>query len=323
MVAIPLIERDRLAGLGALLGLDGSGASRAGNGSTSWRPCPRSSLAGVVLAYLTDRRRRPRGSPRTSAPGSRSASRTNGGPESARSYSVKEALTNGRVLAVAFRLLRQRGAALRAQLLPAADREGLRPHELPDRPREPHPLRAIGIVGMIVLGRSSDRKGDAGATSPSRCCSPPAGRPGRPWSPIPMPRWPCSASRPSASSAAFRVLDPADRLPLRRAAAGGIAIINALATCPVSPRPTRSARSRTPPARSRAGSSSSRRRARGHGDGPVPAPRQPPEQVPAPARSRRNRRKARRGGNAALRSPRRGGKSTIESGEGPNPRSSP
>ncbi len=228
MIAIPLSSVIASPLSGALLGLDGVLGFKGWQWLYVLEALPAVILAGVVLVYLTDGRRRRRGSRRTSARGWCSASRTNGGrgnPPAATACgrpSPTGACSRSPFVYFGNVALLYGSASSCRRFVKGFDLTNFQTGLVTLIPA------AIGIVGMIVLGRSSDGWPSAGATSPSRCCSRRAGRQPRRW------------SRP------LRQDRPVQRLGLRHlrlpsivwtlptaflsgaAAAGGIAIINAL-----------------------------------------------------------------------------------------------
>jgi D-galactonate transporter len=160
MVAIPLSSVIGSPVSGALLGLDGVWGFKGWQWLYVLEALPAIILAGVVLAYLTDRPEKAAWLPEDERAWlTQRLADERRARESARSYSVKEALTNGRVLAVAFvyfgnvALLYGLSFFL-PQIVKGFDLTNFQTGLVSLIPF------AIGIVGMIVLGRSSDRKGE-------------------------------------------------------------------------------------------------------------------------------------------------------------------
>ena len=174
----PAVYRARIVGyfmaaipLSSVIGSPVSGdaarpARRPGLAGWQWlfilEAVPAVILAVVVFFYLTDR---PADAAwlapdeRTGSPAGWTQEQRQ--REAAQHFSVMKALTNPRVLALCAGLFRRGGAQLRRGLLAAADRQRLRPVQLPDRLGHRHPLHRRHI-GMVWYGRRSDGKGTQG-----------------------------------------------------------------------------------------------------------------------------------------------------------------
>jgi MFS transporter, ACS family, tartrate transporter len=160
MVAIPLSSVIGAPVSGALLGMDGVLGLKGWQWLYIVEALPAVLLAGVVLAYLTDRPALARWMPEDErawlTKRLEDERRTR---EAERSYSVREALTDPRVLAVAFvyfgnvALLYGLSFFL-PQIVKGFDLTNFQTGMVSLIPF------AVGIVGMLVMGRSSDRTGE-------------------------------------------------------------------------------------------------------------------------------------------------------------------
>ncbi len=160
MIAIPLSSVIGSPVSGALLGLDGVWGYRGWQWLYVVEALPAVLLAGVVLAFMTDRPSQATWLPEDERAWLvRRLADERSAREAARSYSVKETLTNGRVLAVAFvyfgnvALLYGLSFFL-PQIVKGFDLTNFQTGLVSLIPF------AVGIVGMVVLGRSSDRTGE-------------------------------------------------------------------------------------------------------------------------------------------------------------------
>ena len=154
MAAIPLSTVIGAPVSGLLSSARRRWAWRAGSGCSSSRRCRRHPLAFVVFFYLTDR------------PGRRHVARARrarpGWPtgwtherrqrEAVRQFTVAQALIEPARAGAEPRLFRRGRDQLRPQLLPAADRQGVRPLEPADRADLAPPPMSSALIGMVLVG---------------------------------------------------------------------------------------------------------------------------------------------------------------------------
>ena len=142
MAAIPLSTVIGSPISGALLGLDGFFGMRGWQWLFIMEAVPALILSMVVLVYLTDK---PADATWLAADERRWLVARLAAEErqriDARHYSVMEALLNPRVLALSLVYFGAVGDELRPELLPAADRQGIRPEQSANRLRLGDPVR--------------------------------------------------------------------------------------------------------------------------------------------------------------------------------------